>query len=45
MKVLVTGGAGLIGSAARRRLVAMEGWSVVKADTLTCTGELQDELD
>jgi nucleoside-diphosphate-sugar epimerase len=40
MKVLVTGGAGFIGSAARRRWVAMEGRRVVKVDKLACGGEL-----
>ena len=44
MKVLVAGGGGFIESAAYRRLVAMEGWSVVNVDKLTCQGELREDL-
>jgi dTDP-glucose 4,6-dehydratase len=39
MKVLVTGGAGFIGSAVCRRLIAHEGWSVVNVDKLTYAGD------
>jgi dTDP-glucose 4,6-dehydratase len=40
MKVVVTGGAGFIGSALCRRLVAAEGWQVVNVDKLTYAANL-----
>jgi dTDP-glucose 4,6-dehydratase len=41
MKILVTGGAGFIGSAVVRRLVAAERQSVVNLDALTYAGRLE----
>ena len=41
MKVLVTGGAGFIGSAVCRHVVAELGWSVVNVDKLTYAGDLR----
>jgi dTDP-glucose 4,6-dehydratase len=41
MKVLVTGGAGFIGSAVCRHLVLNLGWSVVNVDKLTYAGDLR----
>ena len=40
MKVIVTGGAGFIGSALCRYLVAEKGWSVVNVDALTYAANL-----
>jgi len=40
MKVIVTGGAGFIGSALCRHLVAERGWSVVNVDCLTYAANL-----
>ncbi len=41
MKVLITGGAGFIGSAVCRHAVADLGWSVVNLDKLTYAGDLR----
>jgi dTDP-glucose 4,6-dehydratase len=41
MKVIVTGGAGFIGSAVIRHLVADTGWQVVNLDKLTYAGKLE----
>ncbi len=40
MKVVVTGGAGFIGSAVCRRLASMPGWHVLNIDKLTYAGNL-----
>ena len=40
MRVLVTGGAGFIGSAVCRRLVAESGWTVLNFDVLTYAASL-----
>lgn len=40
MKLLVTGGAGFIGSAVVRRAIRERGWSVVNVDKLTYSGDL-----
>src|ERR1035438_3908125 len=42
MKILVTGGAGFIGSAFVRLVVAETGWEVVNLDKLTYAGNLEN---
>ena len=42
MKILVTGGAGFIGSAFIRMLIAETGWRVVNLDKLTYAGNLEN---
>ena len=42
MKILVTGGAGFIGSAFVRLVVAETGWDVVNLDKLTYAGNLEN---
>lgn len=45
MRVLVTGGAGFIGSAVCRRLVRQRGWSVLNLDALTYAANLASLRD
>ncbi|MFN3465484.1 MAG: dTDP-glucose 4,6-dehydratase [Terricaulis sp.] len=45
MRVLVTGGAGFIGSAVCRRLVQQRGWSVLNLDALTYAANLASLRD
>ena len=45
MKVIVTGGAGFIGSAVCRRMVLREGWAVAAVDKLTYAGHLSSLLE
>ena len=40
-KLLVTGGAGFIGSEVCRQVIAQTGWSLVNLDKLTYAGNLQ----
>ena len=41
MKLLVTGGAGFIGSAVVRHVIAATDWSVANVDKLTYAGNLE----
>lgn len=41
MKLIITGGAGFIGSAVVRRALSVEGWSVLNLDKLTYAGNLE----
>lgn len=45
MKILVTGGAGLIGSAVIRHIIGSTAASVVNVDKLTCAGKLESLVE